>query len=293
MKKSNAFILILAGIVWSACKVFDNEVVVPAYIYVPSYTFQTRAEGPNGNEGDSTSRFLDMWIFTKGNIEGGFGLPTLIPIQRQGLTEIGVDAGILRSGQNNERLPYPLVDRYFTTLNLQPGKVDTIIPTFKYVDGITFKMIEDFDRIGNRFEFNIRQEGDTLIRFTGDSARNKERFSGRLILTDSSDFVRLVTVDEFNLNARVSPVYLEMDYNTDVILFVGLFVSDASGSTVRQVPLFNAFPTSGWNRVYIDLTKDITTLPLDNRYKLYIQLIRSKGSPMPNVMLDNIKLIEG
>jgi len=283
------FLFICASLLLTQCKVFDNEVLVPGYIYVPSYTFSTPTDG---SKGDSTSKFLDVWMYSNGNVEGGFGFPALIPIQANGNTVISLEAGISRSGQDRERLPYPLVARFNQTVNLKPNVVDTLKPVFSYYPDAQFKFIEDFDRIGFRFQLDFKQEGDTVIRFSNDSARTPGKNSGMVYLTDSTDYFRMVTSEEYTLS-RTSQVYLELDYWSDEIINVGLIAQTVNGTDVKVIPLVNLFPTITWNKVYVDLSKDIAVIPSAYRYKVYFEVKRPRGQPAPRIYFDNIKLIEG
>jgi hypothetical protein len=288
----NTLSLIIAAIftsLFSQCKVFDNEVIVPSYVYIPSYKFETALDG---SQGDSTSKIVDAWVYENGSVVGSFGLPALIPIQKKGPIEIGVDAGILKTGQDYERMPNPLLTRSYFTIDAQPEKIDTIVPVFKYVPRAKFKFIEDFDRVGLRFTKFFTMPGDTIIYInSGDSARTQGKNSGMILLTDSTDYFRLITTDAYILTGLDLPSVLELDYNSDVILYIGMFANLATG--VKQIPLFNAFPTNGWNKVYINLTDEVAANPMNTEYKIYIDVYKSKGSPQPRIIIDNVKLIEG
>lgn len=288
----NTFSVIIAAIfasLFSQCKVFDNEVIVPSYVYIPSYKFETAIDG---SQGDSTSKIVDAWVYDNGSVVGSFGIPALIPIQKKGPVEIGIDAGILKTGQDYERMPNPLLTRAYFTIDAQPEKIDTIIPVFKYAPRTQFKFIEDFDRVGLRFTKFYTMPGDTIVYVnSGDSARTQGKNSGMILLTDSTDYFRLITTDPYILAGRNLPSMLEMDYNSDVILYIGMFANLATG--VKQIPLFNAFPTNGWNKVYINLSDEVAANPNNTEYKIYIEVYRSKGSPRPRIIIDNVKLIEG
>ncbi len=288
----NTFSVIIAAIfasLFSQCKVFDNEVIVPSYVYIPGYKFETAIDG---SQGDSTSKIVDAWVYDNGSVVGSFGIPALIPIQKKGPVEIGIDAGILKTGQDYERMPNPLLTRAYFTIDAQPEKIDTIIPVFKYAPRTQFKFIEDFDRVGLRFTKFYTMPGDTIVYVnSGDSARTQGKNSGMILLTDSTDYFRLITTDPYILAGRNLPSMLEMDYNSDVILYIGMFANLATG--VKQIPLFNAFPTNGWNKVYINLSDEVAANPNNTEYKIYIEVYRSKGSPRPRIIIDNVKLIEG
>ncbi|MBP9187338.1 MAG: hypothetical protein KBE91_07550 [Bacteroidia bacterium] len=282
-------VLIASLGLFSQCKVFDNEVIVPGYVYIGGYKMETAADG---SQGDSTSKIVDAWVYDNGSVVGSFGLPALIPIQKTGAVEIGIDAGILKSGQNYERIPNPIIARWYASLNLKPNTIDTIFPVFKYTPRSKFKLIEDFDRVGFRFTKTYSMPGDTIVYInSGADARTPGQNSGMVMLTDSTDYFRLVTTDPYILTGLNLPSILELDYNSDVILYIGMFANVPGG--VKQIPLYNAYPTTGWNKVYINTTDEVSLNPINTEYKIYIDVYRTIGSPQPKIILDNIKLIEG
>lgn len=274
----------------SQCKVFDNEVVVPGYVYIPSVKFETPGDN---SKGDSTSKITDVWIYNNGSLEGTIGLPALIPINKNGRTEIGIDAGILRSGQNNERIPYALATREYFQVDLAPNKVDTLRPVFKYSGACDFKMVEDFDKIGFRFDYTLKLAGDTVLPITGDSALNPKKKSGLVMIGTQTDVFSITTSEFYPLTGFGTPVFLEMDYNTDAILYIGLIVRDGRTGDITTTPVYNAFATNGWNKVYIDLAQEVSARPQGSTFKIYINVKKGVGTPSPKIILDNIKLIQG
>lgn len=279
------------AVCFSQCKVFDNDVIVPGYVYIPAYHFATSSDG---SQGDTLSDYSDMWVYSNGNLEGAFALPALIPVQQNGPTEIAIDAGVVRTGQNDDRVPYPLLTRYYQTVNLKPGGVDTIRPEFRYVASSEFLMVEDFDNPGLRFQKFRSEPGDSVIKYNGEGVRTPGKYSGLISLnenaTDTLKEFMLTSIDLFDLR-RGERVFWEVDYNTDVSLRFGFYVSDQSGAAV-SVPLFYSNTTDGkWKRVYIDLSEEVGARNNGMVYRPYIQILRAPHTPKPNIMLDNIKLI--
>lgn len=274
----------------SGCKVFDNEVIVPGYVYIPSVKFETPGDN---SKGDSTSKITDVWIYCNGSLEGTIGLPALIPINKNGSVEIGVDAGVLRTGQNNERIPYALATREYFKIELNPNQIDTLMPVFKYSPSVEFKMIEDFDGNGFRFDYTLKLAGDTVVPITGDSARNPKKKSGMVKIGTATDVFSLTSSEFYQLTGFGTPSFLEMDYLSDAILYVGLVVKDGRTGDIFTVPVYNAFPTSTWNKVYIDLAQEVSARPQGSSFKVYINVKKGVGTPSPKIFLDNIKLIQG
>lgn len=289
MKTHSLRYVILATLLLSGCKVFDNEVIVPGYVYIPSIKFETPGDN---SKGDTTTKFTDVWIYSNGSLEGTIGLPALIPINRNGPVEIGIDAGVLRTGQNNERIPYPLVTREYFNIDLVPNKVDTLRPVFKYSPSAEIKMIEDFDGNGFRFDYTLKLAGDTVLPITGDSAVNRFKKSGLVKLGTATDIFSLTTSEFYQL-PKIGSHFLEIDFYTQVTLFIGLVARDGRTQDITTVPLINASPTNEWNKVYIDLAQEVSKFSEGSSFKVYINVKKGAGTPSPKILLDNIKLIQG
>lgn len=291
MKKTLLFgFVTILTLLLIGCKVFDNEVIVPGYVYIPYYRFVTLSDG---SQGDSSSNIDDMWVYSNGSLEGAIGLPTFIPIQKNGFTEIGIDAGVLKSGQDYERIPYPLLTREYFTVNMEPNGVDTLVPEFKYVASCQFKMIEDFDRIGFQFEYYRRLPGDTVELVKDSSALVFGRNSGSVKMSAETDEFSLRSTKSYDLNRLGGPIFLEIDYKSDVILYIGMVAIAPFTSEENIVPILNTYPTENWKKAYIELTPEVIAKASGTRFKIYINTIKSAGAKPPLIMLDNIKLIQG
>lgn len=290
MTRVKSFFLFPAAVLllFAGCRVFENETLVPGYIYVPSFTLSTHADG---SQGDNVSELSDIWVYESGSVEGAFKYPLLIPIQKNGPTNISFDAGVMRTGQSNERIPYPLISRYNVTLDLQPGKIDTVIPAFRYYDLCEFLMIEDFDNASGFLWKTYRgQEGDSIMRYNGPLARTPGKSSGQVLLSDSTDDYEMVSVNSFPLRSG-ERVFLEVDYNSDQMLRFGMYATDITG-VPSLIPMFYSNPTNGsWKRVYIDLSEEIGVRGAGTTYQLFIRMLRTPDGSLPLVLLDNIKLI--
>lgn len=283
------FAITLASLL-GGCKIFDNEVIVPGYVYIPHYRVVT----PNdGSQGDSSSNIADMWVYSNGSLEGAIGLPTFIPIQKNGYTEIGIDAGVLKSGQDYERIPYPLLTREYFTINISPNGVDTLLPDFKYVASCQFKMIEDFDRVGFQFDYYRRLPGDTIELVKDSTALVFGKNSGSIKMSSATDEFSLRSTKSYDLNRLGGPIFLEMDYKSDAIIYIGMVAIAPFTGEETIVPILNTYPTENWKKAYIELTPEVIVKASGTRFKIYINTIKNVGAKPPLLMLDNIKLIQG
>lgn len=278
---------LLLPLLWQGCKVFEDETRVPAYICVPDMSFHTPGDM---SKGDSTHKLVDVWIFESSKLQGTIGMPALIPIEHSGPTQISLDGGIAKTGQANERIIYPLLKRNNYTIDLQPNEIDTIHPVFEYLDNVKVGFIEDFDGIGFDFELRYKSEGDTIIKINDDRARTPGRNSGLVKLSDTTDQFQMLTTESYSLPGFSAPVFLEVDYNSDIAINFGLYVLEPGSSAGYKVPVVQSFPSAGWNKLYIDLSQEVTARAIGSKFKIYIEVINTSGVA-PNLILDNIKLL--
>lgn len=283
------FIIMLA----SCGMVGEDAVTVPAYVCVPSFTFVTDTSSPNAGiyQGVNSQKFLDMWISDAGKLVGQVGLPSLLPIQKVGPTQIWVEAGIAITGQDEQRESYPLVSQHIETRDLKPGVIDTIYPVFKYLPNIEFKFIEDYDRPGSFLKLAPdRYPGDTVIRVTDLNSWQPGNAVGKVQIDPAHQTMQLLS-SEFTLPQSGSPVYLEIDYKSNVQLDMGYYYIDPlSGNASANNSVVRAYPNSSWKKLYVKLTDEVATRRVGTTYVIYIAVVNSDNIAA-DVYIDNVKLV--
>lgn len=287
MKFSTTYLILLVlGL--SACGIVgEDAVMVPSYVYVPSYTYVT----DSNTQGAPSQAFNDMWISNSGAMLGGIGLPSLIPVQAVGPTEMRVDAGISVTGQNDQRTPYPLMATHIEVHNLRAGVVDTIRPVFRYLPNADFKFIEDYDRLTRSFKINpsYRLPGDSIMLINDNRAWKPGSYSGKIEIDPSHQMLQLLS-EEKELNGRGAPVYLEIDFKTNIPMNVGYYYNDPITGTSTANDVIQLFPTSVWKKVYIELTDEIASRNTGTTYIIYLAWV-NESNVVPDIYIDNVKLI--
>jgi hypothetical protein len=279
-------LLVLAS---SCGLVNEEEVIVPAYISVPSFTFETN---PDNSQGANSQAFNDMWISDGGIVLGAIGTPALFPIQKHGATEVKIDAGISNTGQNNSRLIYPFVASYVQVKDLKPGVIDTIKPVFKYLSGTGFKFIEDFDRITRTFEFNplYYKPGDTILPVNDKNSWRPGNFCGKVEMTPDQDLIQLITKEEYTLQGSGSPAFIEIDYKSNLALDIGYYYIDPITGKSSNNSVIGTYPNTEWKKLYVDLTGEITSRRAGTKYIIYIA-VYNPDKIETSIYIDNIKLV--
>lgn len=287
--KPHSYILILFFyLTVSSCSMIgEDAVMVPSYISVQSYRFQT----DSNTQGYNSEGFNDMWISNEGVLLGTIGLPALIPIQKVGSTQIRIDAGISITGQTGLRTPYPFMATHTEVRNLEAGVIDTFVPVFRYLSNTDFKFIEDFDRTSRAFKVNPAYylAGDTVTVVNDGRAWRIGNNSGKVEIATGHQKLQLIS-GEYDLIGQGSPVYLEIDYRSNLTLDIGYYFDNSIDGTSDAKSVIQTYPTEKWKKLYIELTNEVATRRVGSKYIIYIG-IQNLENVVPDVYIDNVKLI--
>lgn len=274
-------------IIFSSCEVINPEEAIPSFLEVNNFELITTLE----SQGSNQHQINDVWAFIDGEALGIFELPATIPILAEGPKMITLIAGIRENGLRNAPVIYPFYDGYVQDLTLIEGQTITVNPTINYSSNSVFEFLENFESSNLKLAGQIQQ--------TTDNNKVKEgRGSGSILLDQSSielnssvTFIDLPTVGGL-------PVFLEMDYRTNVELEIGLVGFDINSiNSTRSINYkVTLCPISEWNKVYINFQEDLE-LSQFTGYQLAFRASTDNtgcdniSRDNPEILLDNIKLI--
>jgi hypothetical protein len=274
-----------------ACSV--EKATIPSYIYVKKFKLNTDVL----TQGDTSQDIIDVWLYQNQEFKGSFGLPTYIPITEKDKHNITLRAGVKRSGQDDQRLQYPMFTDFDTILPLKNLESDTILPFISYLPNSRFSLLQDFDGNSSFFSIYNQKNGDSIAKINNKDAWKINNNSAKFILADSTDQFFYVSKELGNLPANNIPIYLELDYKCDDAFFIGIFVFPPIGD-VKRYPILTANSTNGnWKKLYLDLALEIGTEIARNgagtKFQLFF-MVQKNGEPLKDnthLFIDNIKLI--
>ncbi len=264
----------------AGCRKGDN---VPAYLEIP------RIEVVNANGTPISSKITDAWVYADDDLLGVWEIPARIPVLSEGNTRIQIQAGVKRNGMFDDRAAYPFYTWYEGTVDLARTASTTLVPQVSYTAN-TDLWTEAFEDAG--MQLQVTEESDTTFdRFNEPPFQFEGTAVGGFILDQQRPYIRVYTDEDFSTNG--GPVFLELDYSTNVVLTIGVLYTSNGVSTgssyVYLVPTAGGDgSTPSWNKVYIDLSP-VFNSNISQR-DIYFEAWAPTGGTA-RVFLDNIKLV--
>lgn len=268
-----------------SCNIINPDEPIPAYIRIDSIEKFTIP----ATQGSASHKISDAWIFVNDQSIGAFELPCLVPVLQQGKSKVVIRAGIRINGIAALRFPYPFYDFYTDEVQLTPDSITVISPRVTYFPDVNFAYRANFDDPSG-ITLEPLPTSDTTIWVTNDPAKVFEGFgSATSLITRDSAVMAFQSTVVMDLPKNNRTVYLEMDYKVSGKLDVGL-VTIAPGNTFARASL-TLNPINRWNKVYVNLTENVSLTPNAIGYRLYFKAMKEPGDPPLELFLDNLKVL--
>ncbi|MCK9612083.1 MAG: hypothetical protein PHR81_06970 [Bacteroidales bacterium] len=258
--------------------------LIPAYIHIDSIGLTTTYE----LDGTTSHKITDAWVYIDGSLQGIYELPATFPILTTGKHTIHIKPGIKINGIAKSRGYYPFFQPYEASIDLQPEETDTVNPIVTYyAEKIQWK--EDFDAAGiSLAKFGL---SDTNFIQTSEASNIFEGYGSGIVTFDANyDYLLTVTNDIYDIPQTQAPVFLEMNYKTDVEFAVGLFAILSNNQTEKLESLI-LNPNSSWNKIYINLTGVANMTSNTTGFRVYFESIKPDSIATAKILVDNLKLL--
>jgi hypothetical protein len=280
-----AIIAVLKACMFSSCNIINPDEPIPSYLRIDSIEKFTNPF----TQGSASAKISDAWIFINDQAIGAFELPCLVPILDQGNTNVVIRAGIRINGIAALRFPFPFYDFYSEQVQLTPDSITNITPKVTYFPDVNFAYRANFDDPSG-ITLEPLPSSDTTIWVVNDPSLVFEGAGSAysIISRDSASMVFQSTV-VMDLPKNNRTVYLEMDYKVNGLLDVGLVTLGPASTFARSSLTLN--PTNSWNKVYINLTENVSLTPNASGYRLYFRAMKEPGNPPLELFLDNLKVL--
>ncbi len=265
----------------SGCQLFDGGGPGPMFLDVEDVLFRT-----GSNQGAPSHNFRDVWVYADGKDLGVYEWPVSVPVLSDGtVVTMTFLAGIRNNGINSNPIQYPFIQLVERTLDFTPGENVQVIPEFEHFDEVRFVFIEDFE--GNHI-FQSDVDGDPSTSIQKSSVALYGLFSGRGVVSAEHPLLEIGTATVYPTAEVVgSPLYLELDYKTDVPVEIGY--NGLVTNLLTKDYVVGLVPQENWNKVYIELTGAIGSSIFDG-YQIIIRATHQGGGEA-EIFVDNLKLI--
>lgn len=284
-----AITILLTACLFSTCDLINPEETIPSYISIESIDFVATTSA----HGTDNQKIVEAWVTVDGVFIGVYDLPATIPVLASGQVEVKIDAGIKDNGIG--RLPeiYPFFEPYRVNVNLTPAETTVLEPRVSYKENLTFALIEDFEVGSKIFVDELDGNEATSVNLTTEDVFEGNA-SGVIQLTRDNPAIEVAT--DFarkyrDLQTKGVPVYLELNYKTDVEVAFGIIGHETAIFTPPErlyEPVL--FPKPTWNKVYLNLSAAVFELQTPE-YQIALIAVLSPDLESGRIWLDNIKLI--
>lgn len=298
-KNSIKFLLttVLTILAFSSCKKFQGDYTIPAYIHIDKVEVTPQSQNaPSMEEGFYTSAIDCVQIicyFEGDDAEtnlGAYQLPCTVPVLHHGHAKyVHVIPVVKQNGMSETRIAYPFLQKIvLDTINLVADSIlnlgtlechyftrdDIRVLTEDYFEPTTFS---------SHFDSNVVWIGNDP-----DNACSGQGY-GLITVPDTLSALNFSINDEFNIPN--SYVYMEMDYKTDVELFVHMLgFQYGAGSDIVSKPVMCIKPSSQWKKIYINLSRTWSQFNYNNPFRIYFQAANPEHKDA-HLMIDNIKIL--
>jgi len=280
------FCLFFIGVVvLTSCEKFEGDQEVPAYLSVDSIYIYT----DYSTQGSTSHNITDAWVYVDGQLIGAFEMPAKFPVLQEGIHKVTILAGIKKNGIASTRVAY---DFYAPiNYNVKFG-IDSVtkLKTLKttYASDANFLWREDFE--GTSISLDTTNRSTVPVKTTSEgSLLTIEGLHSAMMITDSvHNFAEAQSHGSFAI--PLAPVYLELNFNINTVLTVGVILTGPSA--YYQMPVLNLNITNNKSKkIYIELTPALNSTTGIDHFRVYFGGFMDAGLKQGIIILDNIKVI--
>lgn len=272
-------VALLAGLGFTSCEVINPEEDIPSYIHIDSISLNSSYSSPHN--------ITDAWVYVNDDLKGMVELPATFPIVAGGPVNLKILPGVKMNGIALTRIIYPFFEIYDTDIELIRDSIIYIKPETSYKGTTVWN--EDFEDIS--FSLQATGKSDTTMnRVTTLSDVFQGTGCGSFVLTNAQSAFEAISSATFKLPKGGTPVFLEVHYRCNNTFAVGIF-SNTTTQVVQVTPSLVVNPKSEWNRIYINLTNEVSAQNNAFDYNIYFYMEKDPGNTIAEVFIDNIRLV--
>jgi hypothetical protein len=276
----------LVVLFFTSCEKFSGDQSIPSYVKIDSIGFSTIYS----QQGSSSHSITDAWVYADGDFIGTFPLPANFPVLKKGTHTLTIYPGIKKDGIAATRVSYPFYGSIEKTINLVPDQENSVgLISTVYSSEAKFLWLEDFETSTISLDTTKRSSVNIVRSSPGSDLTNERQYyCGKIEMDTTGDFFECTSHQDFTVPS--APVYLELDFNTNNVLTVGLMIY--TGSVKYQTSVVDLADTHGkWKKIYIDLSNGINAYTGATLFQVVFGAYKESDVATARIYLDNIKLL--
>jgi hypothetical protein len=132
---------------------------------------------------------------------------------------------------------------------------------------------------------------DTILRTDNPALVFDGNFSMLMEMNATKDFMEFETEKAYSLPNNSRPVYLEVNYRSDVNLNIGLYVINNNGVEVTEASVITMLATNNeWKKLYLNLTSTVSRYS-NSKYRVYFKAAHDTNKSSTQVLIDNFRVM--
>ncbi len=267
----------------NSCSLIDPASPTASYLHIDSISFSTNY----AIEGSKSKKITDAWILYDNKYLGTFPLPATIPLIGEGTHKISIKGGIIENGISGSRAAYPMFASFDTTVNLIAKNTLTISPGIVYKSGTVFPQLEDFDDASLTLITTNVDNAPLTITTSGDPFAF-EGNSGKVTMDANKPVFEIASSAPFTLPTNI-PVYVELNYKSDVDFSIGAFLTSTSG--IFKTDLLSVRASTEWKKIYVTYSELGGVEVGAINYKIFIHAEKGNDLTTADLYIDNLKVL--
>ena len=252
------YILPLLGILtFLSCDVVNPEESVPSFLYIEPFEFEADIE-----QGTSDQKFPFVELISGTEHFGIYALPARIPLLKEGNISFDIFPVISENGISGFPRTYNAIQFDQIEADLILTETDTIKPSVRYKEGLTFAIQEPFESGLQVFRNDV--DGDDFTQFVLDDVEVFEgNRSGKATINKDHPVLQVASDRISTFPPRSTLVYMEMNYKTEIQFSVGVYWTTTNG--FRSSNIVNGVNARDeWNKIYFNLSETFDFITSQN-----------------------------
>ena len=262
----------------------EEEADIPVFVTIDEPNI---VEEPN--QGISVHAINEYFLFHRTSLLGGFSFGNEVPVLAEGIEDLLLFPGIRKNGLVAQPDIYQMMTSDTFRQDFLPGSQVNFTPTFRYKSNVNFSIVENFEG-GHGFTDDVDNNANTAFRIENNVGYNNST-AGVMEVTRDNPILEVAWLEPMTNLPLTGDIIVEVTHKNNIELGIGILaISQLNGQ--QQIYKVILFPTSEWNKVYVDLAPEIRNSGADE-VRLLIGATHDLSDTLGlgRALIDDVKLL--